>query len=163
MGRTFVGADFHIGHKHIVKSRKGFISQSQHDEFMFGLFSTLRPNDTFIGVGDMFFTREWLYRFGKLPFRKKLAIGNHDTDRECDIRDLVENWDTVDESIKRPGVIFTHRPMHPDALRGKRNCHGHQHELTIPDSRYINVSIDAAGFRLIQLEEILDGRYTTFK
>lgn len=163
MGVTYIGGDFHVGHPGIYKSRRRFATLAEHDEFMVSLLEPLRKQDTLIGVGDMFLTRKGLYDFAKLPFRKKLVIGNHDTDFKCDIRDLVECWDTIDESVKRPGgFIFTHRPMHPFSLRGKTNVHAHEHTEIIRDARYINVSIEIVGYRLLRLDELYDGSYRTF-
>lgn len=163
MGVTYVAGDFHVGHRGIHKSRPRFSTAQEHDDFIFSLLEPLRKQDTLLGVGDMFLNRESLYLFRKLPFRKKLVLGNHDTDFKCDIRDLVEVWDSIDESVKRPGgFIFTHRPMHPYSLRNKTNVHAHEHTGILRDSRYVNVSLEIAGFRLIQLEEILSGQYTTY-
>jgi calcineurin-like phosphoesterase family protein len=113
-------------------------------------------------AGDMFFTRESLYKLRKFPFRKILIIGNHCTDHEPDIRDLVECFDDIHESKKRGKFLITHSPRHPAALRGRFNVHAHMHETIIRDPRYINISLEATGFRLVDFEEIRTGEYRTY-
>lgn len=114
-------------------------------------------------AGDMFFTRESLYKLKKFPFKKILVIGNHCTDHEPDARDLVEVYDDVVESKKRGQFLITHSPRHPIALRGKINVHAHMHETIIQDERYINVSLESTGYRLVDFEEIRTGEFRTYR
>ncbi|QXO10844.1 hypothetical protein pEaSNUABM54_00018 [Erwinia phage pEa_SNUABM_54] len=161
MQRVFIVGDGHVSHKNICKQRPQFSSVAEHDEFFWDLLSPLTKRDQLIMAGDMFFTRESLYKLRKFPFRKILVMGNHCTDHEPDFRDLVEVYDDIHESIKKNWFTITHRPMHPAALRKRINVHAHQHGDTLPDSRYINVSLEATGFRLVDFEEIRSGDYRT--
>lgn len=161
--RTLIVGDGHVSHKNICKQRPRFKTVAEHDEFFWDLLAPLNYRDQLIMAGDMFFTRESLYKLKKFPFRKILVLGNHCTDHEPDFRDLVEVYDDIHESIKRNHFTITHRPMHPAALRNRINVHAHQHTDTLEDPRYINVSLEATGYRLVDFEEIRSGAYRTFR
>lgn len=161
MHRVYIVGDGHVSHKNICRQRPQFNTVAEHDDFFWDLVSALKPKDELIMAGDMFFTRSSLYMLRKFPFKKTLIIGNHCTDHEPDARDLVEVYDSVQESIKKNWFTITHRPMHPAALRGRINVHAHQHNESLPDSRFINVSLEATGFRLVDFEEIRNGSYRT--
>jgi calcineurin-like phosphoesterase family protein len=53
--------------------------------------------------------------------------------------------------------ILTHCPIHPSQLeyRYKYNIHGHVHENSINDPRYINVSAEVIDYTPKTLEELL--------
>lgn len=40
---------------------------------------------------------------------------------------------------------MSHSPIHPIELRNKPNIHGHVHDNTLSDNRYVNVSVDNCG------------------
>lgn len=161
--RTLIVGDGHVSHKNICRQRPRFATVAEHDEFFWDLLAPLNYRDQLIMAGDMFFTRESLYKLKKFPFRKILVIGNHCTDHEPDARDLVEVYDDIVESKKRNHFLITHSPRHPIALRGRLNVHAHMHETIIQDERYINVSLEATGYRLVDFEEIRTGEYRTFR
>lgn len=163
MSRSMLGADLHIGHPNIINSRTRFSTLAEHDEFIWDLIAPLRKHDTLILAGDCFFTYETLQQLKRFPCRKKLVLGNHDTEgSKRPMSWLVEVFDSVDLELKRPGGwVITHMPKHPVSLRGKINIHGHEHKTPIPDPRYVNISLEVAGYRFIQLEEITSGEYRT--
>ena len=162
MGYTMLGADFHVGHPNILRTRPRFATLAEHDEFIWDLIAPLRKQDTLILVGDCFLSREALFKFRRFPCRKKLVLGNHDTDHKVKMPDLVQVFDSIDLEIKRPGgFAITHMPKHPISLRNKTNVHGHEHKMPLRDPRYINISLEVAGYRLVSLDEITNGSYRT--
>ena len=51
--------------------------------------------------------------------------------------------------------ILSHIPIHPESLsRWRGNIHGHVHDNTLQDDRYINVSVENINFTPIDFEEI---------
>ena len=115
-------------------------------------------------VGDCLVGRSSLELIKKFPCRKRLIAGNHDFEKGIRFSDLVGVVDEVHSSYKwRSRFNIVHIPPHADHLRNKIIIHGHLHEVIIPDPRYINVSLEATGFRLIQAEEIIQGSYRSYR
>ncbi len=158
-------ADLHAGDKSIIKYRPQFPTLGYHDEFIMDLLSKLKPNDELEMVGDCIVGRHMLEEFKKLPCRKRLIVGNHDFEKGIRWNDLLGVVDDIQGGYRWKGHPYwiTHIPVHADHLRGRLNIHGHLHEVIIPDKRYINVSLEASGMRLVSHEEILDGSYRTYR
>lgn len=156
-------ADLHIGDPSALKYRPQFVSLGYHDEFMLNLLANLKPNDEVDFVGDCFVKPYVLPILAKMPFKKRLILGNHDLQKGIKWTDFVGVVDDIQGGYNWPGHPFwiTHIPCHPDHLRGRLNIHGHLHDTIIPDIRFINVSVEATGYRLVDHEEILDGSYRT--
>jgi calcineurin-like phosphoesterase family protein len=95
-------------------------------------------------------------KLGSLSGRKHLIPGNIDDIAEVMRAGIFEKV-KVAEWLKPDKLLLTHIPVHPDELRwGKhRNVHGHTHERSIDDPRYLCVSVDQTDYRPISLEEVL--------
>ena len=87
-------------------------------------------------------------------------MGNHDTDsgeRQDILRMLIMLY-----KINKVGSLYkyknkfwlSHAPIHPQELRGLKNVHGHCHNNSIDDNRYINVSCEAVNYTPIQFKDI---------
>lgn len=162
MTRTWIIGDGHVDHEGVLELRPQFRNVAEHHDWFFSLLDAVPDTDTVIMVGDMFFSRSALYKLNSYSFIKRLVLGNHDTDREADMRDLVEVYDSVDLWLKKKGgFIITHVPMHVDVLRGKTNVHAHIHDEFIDDPRYICVSAESTGLQLLDFEEIRNGTFKT--
>ena len=59
------------------------------------------------------------------------------------MKKLVDVYDEVHALLKYKEFWLSHAPLHPDELRGKRNIHGHVHTASVPDTKYLNVSVDS--------------------
>lgn len=158
-------ADLHLGDPSALKYRPEFRSLGYHDEFMLNLLSQLKPNDELNMVGDCLVGKHILADIKKIPCKKRLIIGNHDFEKSIKWNDLIGVVDDIQGGYRWPRHPYwiTHIPVHPHHLRGRLNIHGHLHDDIIPDTRYINVSVEASKFRLVSHEEILDGRYRTYR
>jgi len=158
-------ADMHIGDKSILQQRPQFVTLGYHDEFMWNLLADVKANDEVTFVGDCFVGAECPDILRKFSFKKRLVVGNHDFERKLHYRDFDGILDHIEGSWRWPRHPFlvSHFPVHEMALRQRLNIHGHLHEKIIPDTRYINVSMEAAGYRLVSHEEIIDGSYRTFR
>lgn len=155
-----IGSDLHLGHRAICKYRP-FNTAEEHHETVFENFaSNINKRDSVFLLGDVAFTKDWLFRLKEIQCAKKtLIIGNHDTEREVGIKDLAEVFDEVSGLMSRNGTWFSHCPIHPDEMRGKKfNLHGHTHQYCIDDSRYINVCVEHTDYKPTSFQELMRGK-----
>lgn len=150
-------ADPHIGHEKVAKAR-GFGSVEQHDaEIMLRIADRVNPRkDTLILLGDIQFGAQSKSRIAGIFAAKtvRCVLGNHDKAHA-----LPDEWRFYG-SYEIGGAVFTHIPMHPDALmqRWHINIHGHLHGEVVrrirthtPDIRYRCVSLEMTGMNPVQL------------
>ncbi len=164
MTSRYFTADLHVGDPNVIKYRKQFSTLKEHDDFIFDeLLTKLTKKDVLTVVGDGFISLESLWRLKKLPFRKELVLGNHCLEKGVKFRDLVNVFSRVEGMFHWKGYTVSHGPLHPDHLRGRRCIHGHLHEVIVKDPRFINVSLEAADYKLIHHDDILKGRYRTYR
>lgn len=171
MTRLLISSDLHLGHKNIHKYRTQFATAEEHHEFVFEQLATsVNKRDSLILLGDVAFDLEWLTRVADLKCAKKLLIcGNHDTENGIKMRDLVRVYDDVMALYSRRNYWFSHCPIHPQELRGRKgNIHGHLHNklVMIPtnpvfpsiertDSRYINACVEHTNYKPISFADII--------
>lgn len=154
----------HFGHKSIIHFRtengKRINSVEEHDELVYnGISSYLGKRDELFLLGDVCFSINSLHYVQMLREQcagVTIVAGNHDFENSsrptaymyldigCDIKGLV----------KYKEFWLSHAPIHPDELRGKVNIHGHVHECTVPDSRYVNTDIGLNNFNPLSLHQI---------
>lgn len=161
----YFGADFHLCDPRVIKYRKHFRTLGYHDEFICDtVLKDLRKHDTLSMVGDCVINKQSLELIKKFPCRKVLYLGNHEMEKGINFNDLVGIIDEI-RGTRNWSSHFNvgHVPPHPDHRRNKVIIHGHLHEIIIPDPKYINVSLEATKYRLIQAEEIISGDYRTYR
>ena len=142
MTKVWFGSDFHLGQKNISKFRPNWNSEKEHREFLIDSWrKIIKPKDTVYILGDFCFTEEaWLKDCLNLPGAYKYLVrGNHDY--------LNHQWygnvfDDVYGIVKYKEFWLSHCPIHPEELRGKINLHGHVHNNTINDHRYLNCCVE---------------------
>jgi Predicted phosphoesterase or phosphohydrolase len=161
---TVCWSDLHLDHAKAAKVR-GFASLKEYQEkVMDAWVKHVTPRTTIILGGDAALYYEGLALIKKLPGKKILILGNHDIERDNDIRDVLEVYDRVEGLWKhRKGFWFAHAPLHPSQLRGRRQIHGHTHDEIIKDERYINVCWDLLQDGPVDLEAISSGEYRTYR
>lgn len=148
-------SDTHFGHRAICKYRPEFKSPKEHDEFIISNWNkTIRGSGYIVWVlGDMCIpNREYKFKdlIWSLNGRIKLITGNH-----CDLDAYKNTKIEIQRGITKDyGFWLTHAPIHPDELRGHNNIHGHVHNKSIPDNRYINVCCEKINYTPISLDEI---------
>lgn len=150
-------SDLHLGHNNICKYRTGFNSAEEHHEILFeNLTKELRKRDTIWFLGDVAFDKVWLERIrGIYCLRKILIAGNHDLERGIVMRDLVDTYSDVKSLVSYKNFWFSHCPIHPQEIRGRLgNIHGHLHNFTVEDPRYVNVCVEHTDFKPIDFELI---------
>lgn len=137
-------ADLHMEHKSISKYRKVFESTLHNDLYCMGILEeTCTKRDALWCLGDCLFGTTYIPFFRSLPGTKVLVLGNHDTREGPGARELLKGFDDVFALVKHKNMWLSHAPLHPEELRGKYNVHGHVHDASIPDPRYLNVSMDS--------------------
>lgn len=145
-------SDLHLGHKNILKfspERHGSTIE-EHDDWIIEICSGLTKRNILYILGDISWTREGLARLEEIKAQKNFILGNHDGFR---VEEYMKYGRVLPGLYKYKGFWLSHAPVHPVELRGCKNIHGHVHSNTLPDERYINVSVE--NFRRpISLEEL---------
>lgn len=158
-------SDLHLGHWSALKHRGWFATLAEYHAHVRACWlSRVKPGDKIWLVGDIALTWEGLMVLKDLPGFKILVLGNHDDERELDIRMLLEVFDEIRGFVKhRHGFYIGHAPIHAMSLRGRRCIHGHEHDRVINDPRYINVSIDHLFDGPTTMNKIRSGEYRSYQ
>ena len=164
MSRVFFNSDLHLGHRRVIEFEDNYRAKvlgvdtiKQHDEKICDLWNdTIRKRDMIILLGDIGYNIDILK---KLPGRKKLLLGNHDTFKASK---YLEIFDDIIGPIHYKKHWLAHFPTHESELYGRKVIHGHSHSKGIADERYINVSVEMTGGRPISFQDIKSGKYTTY-
>lgn len=154
MGRVFIISDLHFGHRNMA-IRRGFKDEVQHDSFIIEQWNkVVLKRDTVWVLGDITMEKSSPYHLlGKLNGFKKVVLGNHDQPQH--IPELLKYVNSVCGMIKYKGFIFTHCPIHESELsRFCKNIHGHVHEKSLSDERYINVSCEVVNYTPVLLSDL---------
>ena len=132
----------HVGHVNISKFRSYVESTEENDELFFDQWNkNVNKRKIVYLLGDVMFDRKHMARFIALPGRKILVKGNHDN-HKLKTADHFLMFDEIHGILKYKKFWLTHAPLHPDELRSSMNIHGHTHNYSIKDNRYINISQD---------------------
>lgn len=163
MSNVWIAGDLHLGHKNVCRFRSRFASPENHDAFVVDLvLGKGGKRNHLLLLGDCFFTAESLNAlrdFRKAYGKITIVLGNHDTDnseRKENIRTMVKD-DLVDDihaSMNKYGMLWSHIPVHPDELRGKISVHAHMHDRVIDDPRYVCLSLEQTGYRMVDLNHV---------
>ena len=152
---VYFSSDFHLGHKNIHKYRD---FGSENGEFILNQLSELKKRDILFVLGDFLFPgpdyEKYLEAIGKMPFRMKLILGNHDSLDLYDASKRPKNIELQLPLFSYKNMWVSHAPIHPNEIRNRTGCiHGHLHKEILDDPRYLNVNIDVQG-RFVTLDEI---------
>lgn len=157
--RIFITSDTHFGHKRIIefeKENRPFDSVEEHDKELVKRWNeTVGPKDTVYHLGDVLFGADSFETLAQLNGIKKLIMGNHDS---YPVERYLKYFSKVYGAHELRHCILTHIPVHPEQLdlRYKFNIHGHLHSDSIPDNRYVCVSMEHTGLKPILLDEVLE-------
>mgnify|MGYP000629650305 CR=1 FL=1 len=149
--KTFLISDTHFGHANVLnftiadgsKLRPGFDNIYEHDEYLIEQWNkVVGVNDKVYHLGDVGFKNFTALSaiLSRLNGTKVLIKGNHDNFK---ISQYAQHFKDVRATHQLDGVILSHIPLHEDSLnRWKGNIHGHLHNRTLADNRYVNVSVE---------------------
>lgn len=144
MSRKWVISDLHFGHRNILKYSgplRGGSTSEEHDAWLIDqINSVVKKGDLLYILGDVAFDYNSLKLVDKLKGMKKLIRGNHDI---LSANKYLEYFDDIQGLLSFKGTFWlSHAPIHPLELRGRLNIHGHVHQHSIPDERYINACVE---------------------
>ena len=153
-------SDPHFHHKSMAIKR-GFTDEIEMNEHIISEWNRIvtKRDVTWI-LGDITMENSNYKILDRLNGIKKVVLGNHDEPKH--ISELLKHVNFVcgmykfKDKINRNSIFLTHCPIHSSELdyRVKYNIHGHVHENTINDKRYINVSAEAIEYKPKLITEI---------
>lgn len=161
MGVVRYCSDPHFGHRNMAIKR-GFKDEHEHDEYIIQQWNkVVSKKDTVWILGDITMEKSNYEILNKLNGVKKVILGNHDQPQH--VPKLLQFVNKVCGILyykhKTLGnFILTHAPIHPCELeyRFDVNIHGHVHENSLNDKRYINVCMEMINYQPKTLEELLN-------
>lgn len=154
----FVISDLHLGHKNILKysgALRGGTTSEEHDEWIISQWnSTVKKNDLVYLLGDVAFNLEHYAKLRRMKGEKILVRGNHDVNN---VRHLIQYFGDICGLLSyRRTFWMSHAPIHPVELRGRFNIHGHVHQNSIDDRRYINACVEMSYGIPQNLDELFE-------
>lgn len=151
-------SDPHFGHRNILKfARSMFETVEEHNQYLLERINeTVGMSDQLFILGDIAFNSEYWHLAAINCQNITIVLGNHDYPSKLkSIQEMIPGVKiagALEHTFKGTGksIIMTHIPVHPSQLqhRGDRppryaaNVHGHLHQFTVDDPRYINVSME---------------------
>lgn len=153
-------SDLHFHHKNMAIKR-GFSCEEEMNEFIVSQWNKVvsKKDVTWI-LGDITMEKSNYEILNRLNGIKKVILGNHDEPQH--IPELLKYVNSVCGMFKYKhkelGQVFlTHCPIHPSELdyRVTYNIHGHVHENSLDDAKYINVSCEAVDYQPKLLTELI--------
>jgi calcineurin-like phosphoesterase family protein len=146
-------SDPHFGHRNMA-IRRGFSDEFHMNEHIVKQWNLVvgKRDVTYI-LGDITMEKaSEYYWLNQLNGIKKVILGNHDEPQHVpQLLQYVNNVASMRyfKDKEFGNIIFTHAPIHPCELeyRYNINIHGHVHENTLPDKRYINVSMEVIDYK----------------
>lgn len=164
MAETWFISDTHFGHANIITFRnddgnliRPFSSVEEMDELMVKNWNdVVRPQDRIYHLGDVCMNRRCLATMERLNGKKVLIKGNHDIFK---LKDYTKHFEDIRayKVFPKHKMVCSHIPVHENQMyRWQLNVHGHMHERTIDDKRYMNICVEHTNYAPISLHEILN-------
>lgn len=154
---AFVFSDPHFGHKNMAIKR-GFSCEEEQDELIIKNWNNvISKRDNVFLLGDITMEKKNYEILSRLKGQIDVVLGNHDQKQH--VREMLKYVNSVSGMIDyKNKIIFTHCPIHPSQLefRYKYNIHGHVHENSIDDARYINVCAEMINYTPIELNKLIN-------
>ena len=157
MGNVRFISDTHFGHKNMA-TRRGFSSAEEMNDYIIKKWnSVVNKKDVTYLLGDVSMeSKNFYYLLDSLNGVKNVILGNHC--RRQDIPEMLKYVNSVAGMIDyKDNYILTHCPVHPSqlAFRYSYNIHGHVHENSLDDPRYINVSCEVVDYTPKLIAELI--------
>lgn len=158
-------SDTHFGHANFLKFLdldgnlvRRFSCVEEMDELMVERWNErVKDHDRVYHLGDVTFDYQ-NYSSSiapRLRGSKRLLLGNHDIIKGTN---LIAHFKKVQlwRLFKDEGIICTHVPLHEGSFgKARANVHGHIHERSVGDPRYINVCVEQTDYRPLHFDEVL--------
>lgn len=178
-------SDQHFGHRKIYnlpfpsatdpnKPMRPFSSVEEADEYMIEQYNkVVQHGDKVYWIGDVCMGKKALAYMERMQKgHNYLVLGNHDV--QAPITEYAKYFNKIYGVLymKEIKAIITHVPVHTSYVLDKpynrfvMNIHGHSHDHYMPlmygnkkvpkiDKRYVNVAVEATGYKPISLEEVV--------
>lgn len=160
MGKILFISDTHFHHTNMAIKRGFSTAEEMNQHILEKWNSKVLKKDTVYLLGDVTMEKANYEILSRLNGYKKVILGNHDQPQH--IPELLKYVNSVCGMYKKGfeeakgNIIMTHCPIHESELnRFKYNIHGHVHENSLEDSRYINVSCEVIDYTPKFIEELL--------
>lgn len=156
MTQVYFTSDWHMGHHNIQRFRHWVTCEEDNTAKLEEEYTrVITKRDTVFFLGDIVFDYVSCLILQSLPGRKILVAGNHEYDDN--MMKLEHVFDNVYGFHRYKGYWLSHCPIHPAELRGRINIHGHVHDATLPDKRFLNVCVD--NIRILNKEGWCESPY----
>ncbi len=156
MSKVFLISDLHLGHKKIMDFTKDYrtgVDYKENAEILLKNWNKVVGKRDLVWVlGDVCFDSSFLAYLSKMKGQKNLILGNHDISFSYET--LSQFFSNIYGIIQYKGYWLTHAPIHPTELRNKINIHGHVHQHTLNDKRYVNVCVENINETPISFDKI---------
>ena len=149
-------SDTHFGH-HNMAIKRGFKCVADHDNHIVDQWNkVVNKKDTTYLLGDVTMEKANYLILNRLNGIKHIVLGNHDEGQHT--KHMQNYVNKIAGMIKYKKIcILTHCPIHPCEMgRFKYNIHGHVHENSLDDFRYINVSCEVINYTPKLLNELIN-------
>lgn len=162
----WVISDTHFGHANFLTFKddagnliRPFGSVEEMDDLMIQKWNKkVKVSDHVYHLGDFAMHQRNLDIAKSLNGHLRLVRGNHDIFKTKAY--LAAGFEEIHGCRVLSDVCMTHVPIHPDSLKFRwyGNIHGHIHERTLDDPRYLNVSVEQThmNYGPITLEEAIN-------
>lgn len=153
-------SDPHFHHRNMAIKRE-FKNEIEMNEHIINEWNKIvcKKDVTWI-LGDITMEKDNYEILNKLNGIKKIVLGNHDKPQH--IKSLLNYCNLVCSSFKKgikelkSNIILTHIPIHESEInRFKYNIHGHVHDKSLSDKRYINVSAEVIDYKPKTIQELI--------
>jgi len=133
MSKKWYTSDFHFNHHNILKycSRPFETMDEMHDAIIYGINSTIAPNDELFILGDVSFDgfTKIQHLLERIKGQKHLIIGNHDAKNlgKWSGWKSVSHYKEIKDSKQK--VVLMHYPIESwnGMAHGAIHLHGHRH------------------------------------
>lgn len=155
MGNVRFISDPHFMHRNMAIKR-GFKNETDQDIHIVNKWnSVVNKRDVTYILGDITMEKDEYWILDLLNGIKKVILGNHD--KRQHVPSLLKYVNSVAGMEKyKQGILLTHCPIHTCEMdRFSYNIHGHVHENTLEDKRYINVSAEVIDYTPKLIKELI--------
>ena len=142
--------------------RRGFKDEFEMDDYIVEQWNSIvKKKDVTWILGDLTMEKSFpYYNLDRLNGIKKVILGNHDQPQHVpELLTYVNNVSSYKliKDSEYGNILLSHIPIHTQEFEYRLdfNIHGHVHENTYPDKRYINVSAEVINYRPKTLKELI--------
>jgi calcineurin-like phosphoesterase family protein len=154
---AYIFSDPHFHHKNMAIKR-GFSCEEEMNELIVKNWNNIvSKKDAVYLLGDITMEKKNYEIVSRLQGVINVVLGNHDERQH--VRELLKYVNSVSGMIDyKNKVILTHCPVHPSQLefRYSHNIHGHVHENSLDDKRYINVCAEVVDYKPKLITDLFD-------